>query len=86
MATAIIHPVEDTQSKDLTLRKQQDVYLSTQATLTMMHFNRGKISTLMPVAFCGYHNPRREPTFYGCYPAGELIGECVRIPPNFVKE
>jgi hypothetical protein len=86
MATATIHPVEDTQSKDLKLRKQQDVYLSTQATLTMMCFNRGKISTLMPVAFCGYHNPLREPTFYGCYPAGELIGESVRIPPNFVKE
>ena len=85
MATKSVHPPEKVLSMDLPNRKQQDIYLSTQATLKFMHCNLGKSSTVIPVAFCGYHNPLREPTFYGCYPAGQWIGESVRIPPSRIK-
>lgn len=85
MSTKSVHPPEKEHNIDLPNRKQQDIYLSTQATLKFMHCNRGKSSTVIPVAFCGYHNPLREPTFYGCYPAGLWIGESVRIPPTRVK-
>jgi hypothetical protein len=80
------YPEKGVPSTDLLYRKHEDIYLSTQATLTMIHVTQGKVATLMPVAFCGYHNPVREPTFYGSYPAGQYIGESVRIPPNLQKE
>ena len=35
----------------------------------------------IPVAFCGIHNPSREPTFRGLYPAGKYIThDVMKIP------
>jgi hypothetical protein len=27
-------------------------------------------TTILPVAFCGLHNPKREDSYYGCLPGG----------------
>jgi len=35
--------------------------------------------SLVPVGFCGFHNPARERFLYGCYPGG--IGTAMRVPP-----
>jgi hypothetical protein len=45
--------------------------------------SREKSSTLVPLAFCGIHNPERDPSLYGSYPAGLHFDESVlRIPPK----
>lgn len=42
----------------------------------------GKCFNLLPVAFCGIHNPKREPSLYGMYPGGINLGsKSMRIPP-----
>jgi hypothetical protein len=41
-----------------------------------------KCFNLLPVAFCGIHNPKREPSLYGMYPGGiNLDFKTMRIPP-----
>jgi hypothetical protein len=41
-----------------------------------------KCFNLLPVAFCGIHNPKREPSLYGMYPGGiNLDSKSMRIPP-----
>jgi hypothetical protein len=42
----------------------------------------GKCFNLLPIAFCGIHNPKREPSLYGIYPGGiNLDSKSMRIPP-----
>ena len=61
-----------------------DSQLCKQYTLTMMKCTVGDEeefkTTILPVAFCGLHNPIRDTSLYGCYPCGGLIGDTMRIP------
>jgi len=55
-----------------------DVHLSKQYTLTLVDVKHGKdsdcdaTSSIVPVAFCGLHNPERESEFYGRLPGGHI--------------
>lgn len=42
--------------------------------------NENRITKVLPVAFCGFHNPARETSLFGCYPCGGILGESMRIP------
>ncbi len=45
--------------------------LSLEYTLRLVKLTRaGEASTVIPVAFCGIHNPSRDGSFYGCLPCG----------------
>ena len=40
-------------------------------------------SSVLPVCFCGIHNPNRDRSLYGLYPGGKYIDEQVmRVPPK----
>ena len=40
-------------------------------------------SSVLPVCFCGIHNPSRDRSLYGLYPGGKFIDEQVmRVPPK----
>jgi hypothetical protein len=67
-----------------------DSQLCNQYTLTMMKCmieeEGGKESTtILPVVFCGFHNPIRDTSLYGCYPCGGLIGDAMRVPPSNIE-
>lgn len=34
----------------------------------------------VPIAFCGFHNPNRDPSFYGCPPCADQIKDIISIP------
>ena len=61
-----------------------DSQLCKQYTLTMMKCtvdSKASCETkVLPVAFCGFHNPIRDTSLYGCYPCGGVVGEAMRIP------
>jgi PHD-zinc-finger like domain len=74
-----------------------DIYLCTQYTLSMVDVTisspRGSgsddvESMKLPVAFCGYHNPRRIDMLHGLYPEGCYLDPdsestlALRIPPK----
>jgi hypothetical protein len=55
-----------------------DQKLSFEYTLQLMQLIRaeevGKVdNTVIPVAFCGIHNPLRDDSWYGCLPCGDVI-------------
>ena len=55
-----------------------DQKLSFEYTLQLMQLIRaeevGKVdNTVIPVAFCGIHNPLRDDSWYGCLPCGVII-------------
>jgi len=72
-----------------------DAELCNQYTLQLMKVSRtaggfGSIpgmskSTIVPVAFCGLHNPKRDPSLYGCPPAGYLLNSAIDIPLQFAS-
>ncbi len=37
-------------------------------------------TSIVPVGFCGLHNPERNKSFYGCTPGAELMSEFIYIP------
>lgn len=61
-----------------------DSQLCKQYTLTMMKCtvdSKASCETkVLPVAFCGFHNPIRDTSLYGCYPCGGMVGDAMRIP------
>ena len=61
-----------------------DSQLCKEYTLTMMKCQVGesenRITKVLPVAFCGFHNPTRDTSLFGCYPCGGILGESMRIP------
>ena len=70
--------------------KERDAFLCSQYQLSMVHtsFCGGGSSAagnsmILPVAFCGYHNPNRQEDFIGLYPGGlsEESG-AIRIPSD----
>lgn len=67
----------------------KDLDLASRFTLTVVDCEAvqkgpGKDRLLqIPVCFCCFHNPMREPSLYGIYPGGEHIDERVlRVPPH----
>lgn len=47
---------------------------------------RNRHSVCLPVGFCGIHNPKRNITSRGLYPAGKLIKDSIRIPALHKQE
>jgi hypothetical protein len=40
-------------------------------------------AVVLPVCFCGIHNPKRDRSLYGLYPGGKVIdGQAMRVPPR----
>jgi hypothetical protein len=79
---------------DLERVKERDFYLARLYSLVVLRCTRlervsgrgGETTekgSILPVAFCGLHNPNREPTFCGCYPCGAFISSAMRVPPEF---
>lgn len=69
--------------------KEGDAFLCTQYTLSLLHTSfadaRKSVvgnSTTLPLAMCGYHNPKRQADWYGLYPGGCFLDGAMRIPPN----
>ena len=67
---------------DLEERRVQDIHLCKQYTLTLAEVSHedgsgssSTSSTIVPVAFCGLHNPKRETELVGCLPGGGVIKE-----------
>jgi len=45
--------------------------------------SRPSCSSVLPVCFCGIHNPQRDRSLYGLYPGGKFIDEqVIRVPPK----
>jgi len=72
-------------------KKEEDHYWCNQYVLTLLQTKRtegtlgnlkGKyINCVLPVTFCGLHNPRRDKAFYGCPAGGGSIASAMRVPP-----
>lgn len=72
-------------------KAEDDAFLCTQPTLSLMEVStwtassprhkRTRNKTTLPVAFCGYHNPKRDAMFSGLYPDALFIKDALRIPP-----
>ena len=78
-------PMSSTHDLDETLRVDKE--LASQYSLTTMRVTpkaskkiKGSTPLIVPLAFCGFHNPNREASFYGGYPGSDYIGECMRLP------
>lgn len=82
----------------LSLAKErfQDLELSNQYTLSLSEIRRTENvnrnlqkgeekSYIVPIAFCGLHNPKREESFYGCPPCCEGLQEFIRIPYQYYE-
>lgn len=70
------------ESFDLEERRVQDIHLCKQYTLTLAEVSHedgsgssSTSSTIVPVAFCALHNPKRETELVGCLPGGGVIEE-----------
>ena len=60
---------------DIEERRTRDIHLCKQYTLTLAEVNHDSgagpnVATIVPVAFCGLHNPKREAELIGCLPGG----------------
>jgi PHD-zinc-finger like domain len=72
--------------------KMLDTQLCMQYTLSMMKCTvgsaRNSMTSALPIAFCGLHNPIRDISFFGCPPCANILGESMRIPEAsiFVKK
>ena len=81
------------QDRRLEKLKEEDKKLCRQYTLAFAKCwipgsNSGAVgsATLLPVCFCGIHNPRRDRSLYGLYPGGDHIDEHImRVPPRQPK-
>eukprot|EP00536_Pseudo-nitzschia_multiseries_P014865 jgi/Psemu1/246401/estExt_Genewise1.C_7780013 len=66
--------------------KKRDRELCSQHTLTFASVrgknSAGNFETIIPVFFCGIHNPAREKSFYGFYPGGSMmdVEKVLKIP------
>jgi hypothetical protein len=68
---------------------EDDAFLCTQYRLSMIETSWAETtgstpracSRVLPVAFCGYHNPDRQADFSGLYPGNCYLGGAMRIPP-----
>jgi PHD-zinc-finger like domain len=94
MCAVVVSIAAEIQHKELVQggAKERDAFLCTQYTLSMLHTSFADSSrsmagdgTTLPVAFCGYHNPKRQADFYGLYAGGYHLDGAMRIPPNRSK-
>jgi hypothetical protein len=59
---------------------------SSNDTLFVVRDNEGNAyrkqvqSSIVPIGFCGIHNPRRQKSLYGCTPAADTLKSFIRIP------
>lgn len=53
---------------------RRDERLCSRFTLDVLQCGK----SLLPVGFCGFHNPMRDETLCGCYPGG--VGAAMRVP------
>ncbi len=58
-------------------RDARDARLCNRFTLDIVECG----DTVLPVGFCGFHNPQRDEFLYGCYPCG--MGSAMRVPSIF---
>lgn len=77
---------------DFKEEKKKDIELCQEYTLSLTQIRRvenvrsainrtvQEKSYIIPVAFCGFHNPSREDSFYGCPPCADGISDFMRIP------
>jgi len=75
---------------NLSHKKRIDLDLCQRYTLEVIEVTReeglyGSLSgteksCVIPVGFCGIHNPNREPSFYGSHPAGNQFSSMISIP------
>jgi len=70
------------QKKDLELCKQYTFKLLQvkRTERSFGCFSGHDRSCIVPVVFCGLHNPRREHSYFGCPPKGGMFGSAIRIP------
>lgn len=78
------------ETEELKKLCQNDLKLCQQYSLDIVELKRyegafgsirgQKKTCLIPVAFCGYHNSNRDPSLYGCPPAGGIISSHMRVP------
>ena len=66
---------DDARNGEIPRGKEKDYRLCGRFTLEVLQCDK----RLVPVGFCGFHNPMRERTLYGCYPGG--LGTVMRVPP-----
>eukprot|EP00986_Skeletonema_menzelii_P017135 scaffold17710_cov153-Skeletonema_menzelii.AAC.7 len=71
-------------SRHNTEQNEQDTKLCNEYTLQLVQLSRpaaadgnnasGEDSdcNVVPIAFCGLHNPRRDPSYFGCLPGGKI--------------
>jgi len=89
-----VHRTDEPNNADAALDKMElrtsDIYFCSQYTLTFIQCNRtersiGKpsgrtVESLLPVALCGLHNPKRQNHLFGCPPAVKNFKAHVRVP------
>ena len=77
---ALIGVVRDTQvhgpivPETPATRDARDIRLCHRFTLDIVECG----DTVLPLGFCGFHNPKRDEFLYGCYPCG--MGSAMRVP------
>lgn len=87
LATRLRKEVSFVRGLSFSLVKEriQDLNLSDQYTLSLSEIkfytkDSFEESCIVPIAYCGLHNPKREESFYGCPPCGEGLNKFIRIP------
>ena len=82
---------QEENESDIDRARKEDIDLCSQYTLTFASVNGVTNSygkdpgiqrkAMLPILFCGIHNPKRDDSFYGLYPGGEhLDGGALVIP------
>lgn len=94
LATRLRKEVCSVRGSSFVKEMTQDMNLSHQYTLSLTEIKRTENlnrnrregeekSYIVPIAYCGLHNPKREDSFYGCPPCGRGLQEFIRIPYQY---
>jgi hypothetical protein len=80
---------------DIDRVRKEDVDLCSQYTLTFASINGTTNSygkdpgiqrkAMLPILFCGIHNPKRDDSFYGLYPGGEHLEDGALVIPRCLE-
>jgi len=81
---------DDKQKNAESEKMKRDKKLCQEYTLDLLEVSRKVGETrsqpgiekkcIVPVGFCGIHNPKRDASFYGCPPAAESIKDFITLP------
>ncbi len=76
--------------KDQNAAMERDVELCQSYSLKLAEISRlegssgnnpgQKKTYTVPIAFCGFHNPDRDSSFYGCTPCADQLSKAMNIP------